>query len=90
MHGIISIRHHSVACGSGAGESKGAGAGGSECEYPLFLENKFHKRAAVFTPQNLLREATRQPVLCPAHVMNCMAKSEGDFEKGQADGSVAI
>ena len=34
--------------------------------------------------------ARRLPVLCLAHVTNCMAKSEGDFEKGEADGSVAV
>jgi hypothetical protein len=27
---------------------------------PPLLRNKFHKRAAVFTPENLLREARRQ------------------------------
>jgi uridine phosphorylase len=32
----------------------------------------------------------RRPVLCLAHVTNCMAKSEGDFEKGEAEGSVAV
>lgn len=34
--------------------------------------------------------ARRRPVLCLAHVTNCMAKSEGDFEKGEAAGSVAV
>ncbi len=34
--------------------------------------------------------ARRRPVLCLAHVTNCMAKIEGDFEKGEADGSVAV
>ncbi len=34
--------------------------------------------------------ARRRPVLCLAHVTNCMAKSEGDFEKGEAEGSVAV
>ncbi|HEV2247306.1 MAG TPA: nucleoside phosphorylase [Terriglobia bacterium] len=34
--------------------------------------------------------ARRRPVLCLAHVTNCMAKSEGDFEKGEAGGSVAV
>ena len=33
--------------------------------------------------------ARRKPVLCFAHVTNQMAVSEGDFEKGQADGSTA-
>lgn len=32
--------------------------------------------------------ATNQPVLCFAHVTNQMAQSEGDFEKGEADGAV--
>jgi purine-nucleoside phosphorylase len=31
--------------------------------------------------------ARRKPVLCFAHVTNQMAVSEGDFEKGEADGS---
>ncbi|HEV2390940.1 MAG TPA: nucleoside phosphorylase [Verrucomicrobiae bacterium] len=34
--------------------------------------------------------ARRRPVLCLAHVTNCMAQTEGDFEKGEADGSVAV
>jgi len=34
--------------------------------------------------------ARRRPVLCLAHVTNCMAKSKGDFEKGEAEGSVAV
>jgi uridine phosphorylase len=33
--------------------------------------------------------ARRKPVLCFAHVTNQMAVSEGDFEKGEADGSTA-
>jgi len=31
----------------------------------------------------------RQPVVCFAHVTNAMAQSEGDFEKGEADGATA-
>jgi hypothetical protein len=31
----------------------------------------------------------RKPVLCFAHVTNQMAVVEGDFEKGEADGSAA-
>lgn len=34
--------------------------------------------------------ARRRPVLCLAHVTNCMAQAEGDFEKGEAEGSVAV
>jgi len=34
-------------------------------------------------------EARRQPVVCFAHVTNRMGVEEGDFEKGEADGSVA-
>ena len=34
--------------------------------------------------------ARRRPVLCLAHVTNCMAKSKGDFEKGEAEGSMAV
>lgn len=34
-------------------------------------------------------EARRVPVLCLAHVTNRMAQVEGDFEKGEADGSTA-
>lgn len=33
-------------------------------------------------------EARGKPVLCFAHVTNQMAQAEGDFEKGEADGSV--
>ena len=32
--------------------------------------------------------ARQKPVLCFAHVTNLMAQSEGDFEKGEADGTV--
>ena len=34
-------------------------------------------------------QARNKPILCFAHVTNQMAVSEGDFEKGEADGSVA-
>ena len=33
-------------------------------------------------------EARQRPVLCIAHVTNQMAQVEGDFEKGEADGSI--
>ena len=33
--------------------------------------------------------ATGHPVICFAHVTNAMAQSEGDFEKGEADGAKA-
>lgn len=33
--------------------------------------------------------ARHQPVVCFAHVTNAMAQSEGDFEKGEADGATA-
>lgn len=33
-------------------------------------------------------KARRKPVICFAHVTNRMARTEGDFEKGEADGSV--
>ena len=33
-------------------------------------------------------EARSKPVICFAHVTNQMARIEGDFEKGEADGSV--
>jgi uridine phosphorylase len=32
-------------------------------------------------------EAKQKPVLCVAHVSNAMAQTEGDFEKGEADGA---
>jgi uridine phosphorylase len=32
--------------------------------------------------------ARQRPVLCFAHVTNQMAKTEGDFEKGEADGTI--
>jgi uridine phosphorylase len=31
--------------------------------------------------------AKRKPVLCPAYVTNAMGRSEGDFEKGEAEGT---
>jgi uridine phosphorylase len=34
--------------------------------------------------------ARRRAVLCLAHVTNCMAQNEGDFEKGEAEGSVVV
>ncbi len=34
--------------------------------------------------------ARRRAVLCLAHVTNRMAQTEGDFEKGEAEGSVAV
>ena len=34
-------------------------------------------------------QARDKPILCFAHVTNQLAVSEGDFEKGEADGSVA-
>jgi len=34
-------------------------------------------------------KAKRKPVVCFAHITNCMGVSEGDFEKGEADGSLA-
>jgi uridine phosphorylase len=33
--------------------------------------------------------AKQKPVVCFAHITNCMGISEGDFEKGEADGTVA-
>jgi uridine phosphorylase len=33
--------------------------------------------------------ATGHPVVCFAHVTNAMAQTEGDFEKGEADGAMA-
>ena len=33
-------------------------------------------------------EARQKPVICFAHITNQMACIEGDFEKGEADGSV--
>jgi hypothetical protein len=33
-------------------------------------------------------ESRGKPVICVAHVTNQMARIEGDFEKGDADGSV--
>jgi hypothetical protein len=33
-------------------------------------------------------EAQKKPVICFAHVTNQMARIEGDFEKGEADGSI--
>ncbi len=33
--------------------------------------------------------AVRRPVVCLAHVTNSMAQTHGDFEKGEADGTIA-
>jgi len=35
-----------------------------------------------------LLTAREKPVLCFAHVTNQMAQAHGDFEKGEADGTV--
>jgi uridine phosphorylase len=34
-------------------------------------------------------QAKQKPVLCFAHITNCMGVNEGDFEKGEADGTAA-
>jgi uridine phosphorylase len=34
-------------------------------------------------------KAARRPIICFAHVTNAMAQTEGDFEKGEADGTTA-
>jgi uridine phosphorylase len=34
-------------------------------------------------------QAKRKPVVCFAHITNRMGVDEGDFEKGEADGTVA-
>jgi uridine phosphorylase len=34
-------------------------------------------------------EAKQRPVICFAHITNCMGVDKGDFEKGDADGTVA-
>ncbi len=34
-------------------------------------------------------QAKQKPVVCFAHITNRMGVSEGDFEKGEADGTVA-
>ena len=34
-----------------------------------------------------IRDIVKVPVVCLAHVTNRMAQVEGDFEKGDADGS---
>jgi len=34
-------------------------------------------------------KAANRPVICFAHVTNSMAQTEGDFEKGEADGTIA-
>jgi len=33
--------------------------------------------------------ATRRSIVCFAHVTNAMARAEGEFEKGEADGTTA-
>jgi hypothetical protein len=34
--------------------------------------------------------ARGKPVICLAHVTNAMGRGEGDFEKGEADGTAAV
>jgi purine-nucleoside phosphorylase len=70
---------------------------------PPILAPKHYAQPSAFTPENLLCEARavemeatalyafararRKPVLCFAHVTNQMGRVDGDFEKGEADGS---
>ena len=47
---------------------------------PPLLKNKFHKRASVFTPENLLREARRQKRLAKGKVPEiCVLDPDGDL-----------
>jgi uridine phosphorylase len=47
---------------------------------PPLLKNKFHKRAAVFTPENLLREARRQKGIGKGKVPEiCVLDPDGDL-----------
>jgi hypothetical protein len=47
---------------------------------PPLLRNKFHKRAAVFTPENLLREARRQKGIAKGKVPEiCVLDPDGDL-----------
>ena len=44
------------------------------------LRNKFHKRAALFTPENLLREARRQKRIAMQRVPEiCVLEPDGDL-----------
>ena len=47
---------------------------------PPLLRNKFHKRAEVFTPENLLREARRQKRIAKGKVPEiCVLDRDGDL-----------
>jgi hypothetical protein len=47
---------------------------------PPLLRSKFHKRAAVFTPENLLREARRQKRIAKGRVPEiCVLDPDGDL-----------
>lgn len=47
---------------------------------PPLLRNKSHKRAAVFTPENLLREARRQKGIAKGKVPEiCVLDPDGDL-----------
>ena len=47
---------------------------------PPLQRNKFHKRAAVFTPENLLREARRQKRIARGKVPEiCVLDPDGDL-----------
>lgn len=50
---------------------------------PTFSASRWRRRR--FTPSH---RPGHRPALCFAHVTNQMAQSEGDFEKGEADGAV--
>lgn len=53
---------------------------------PPILAHKHYRSPSAFTPESLLREARRQK---GAPAANQMGRIEGDFEKGEADGSAA-
>ena len=44
-------------------------------------------KAGAATIRNCISSARGKPVICFAHVTNQMGQIEGDFEKGQADGT---
>ena len=46
---------------------------------PPILAQKHYTQPSAFAPE--------KPVLCFAHVTNQMGRVDGDFEKGEADGS---
>jgi hypothetical protein len=59
---------------------QGMGEGSYWMRLPPLLRNKFHRRVAVFKPENLLREARRPKRIGKGKVPEiCVLDPDGDF-----------